>query len=66
MTEIVTVLSSDVSILSSIAVSRLMPTYAEELSAEGCKFLVSVPTEDTDTGHISKYVNFDDIENSMR
>lgn len=66
MTEIITVLSSDVSILSSIAVSRLTPTYGDELSSDWCKFLVSVPSEDTDTKHISKYVNFGDIVNVVR
>lgn len=69
MNEIITVLSSDVSILSSIAVSRLMPVYDTQglsLSADQYKLLVSEPCEDTSTKHISKYVPFGDMINVIR
>lgn len=69
MTEIITVLSSDVSILSSIAVSRLMPVYSLDtlsLSADQYKLLVSEPCEDTSTKHISKFVPLGDVISVIR
>jgi hypothetical protein len=69
MNEIITVLSSDVSILSSVAVSRLMPVWDTQtlsLSADQYKLLVSEPCEDTSTKHISKYVPFGDMINVIR
>jgi hypothetical protein len=69
MTEIITVLSSDVSILSSIAVSRLMPVYdlsTMSVSADQYKLLISEPCEDTSTKHISKFVPLGDVISVIR
>ena len=69
MTEIITVLSSDVSILSSIAVSRLMPVYdlsTMSVSADQYKLLISEPSEDTSTKHISKFVPLGDVISVIR
>ena len=63
MQEIITVLSSDVSILSSIPISRLPPSYLDTISAEAqdVHLLISEPDSGMDTGYISKSTTLQDI-----